>query len=425
MFDVIQEILLASWQMFGQMALFLLLGFLIAGALSVGMSTEWLQRHLGRGGIKPVIKATLLGVPLPLCSCGVIPVSASMRRHGASRAATTAFLLSTPQTGIDSILVTYSLLGGAFAVFRPLAALVTGIIGGIMVMLMGKDHAEADHLKNRIVTPQTGEHINRSIPIQILRYGFVTLPREIGLTLIVGIVIAGAISALVPVGGVSTYIGGGIVSILIMMAAGIPIYVCATASIPIAAGLLQVGVSFGAVFAFLIAGPATNAATLTTLWKILGRRTTVIFLAAIAASAIGFGLLLNALVPVTNQVLPQLVAAPRVEGGGLMNNAMAALLLAVLVVSRSLRSKNKEKDALAPLQGEAEDHLELRVSGMHCSHCVTAIDSAVRACAGVSDVNADVKTGLVRVRGTDIDEGQVVSTIDTLGYSVSRRQLSG
>lgn len=344
MLKVIQEILLASWQMLGQMALFLLLGFLIAGALSVGMSTEWLQRHLGRGGIKPVIKATLLGVPLPLCSCGVIPVSASMRRHGASRAATTAFLLSTPQTGIDSILVTYSLLGGAFAVFRPLAALVTGIIGGIMVILVGgKDHAEADHLNNRIVTPQTGEHTNRSIPIQILRYGFTTLPGEIGLTLIVGIVIAGAISTLVPVGGVSAYIGGGIVSILIMMTAGIPMYVCATASIPIAAGLLQVGVSFGAVFAFLIAGPATNAATLTTLWKVLGRRTTVIFLAAIAASAIGFGLLLNALVPVANQVLPQLVAAPRVEGGGLMNNAMAALLLAVLVVSRSLRSKNLEK----------------------------------------------------------------------------------
>ena len=341
MLDVIQEILLASWQMLGQMALFLLLGFLIAGALSVGMSTEWLQRHLGRGGIKPVIKATLLGVPLPLCSCGVIPVSASMRRHGASRAATTAFLLSTPQTGIDSILVTYSLLGGAFAVFRPLAALVTGIIGGIMVILMGKDHSETAPLKNRIVTPQTGEHTNRSIPIQILRYGFATLPGEIGLTLIVGIVIAGAISALVPVGGVSAYIGGGIVSILIMMAAGIPMYVCATASIPIAAGLLQVGVSFGAVFAFLIAGPATNAATLTTLWKVLGRRTTVIFLAAIAASAIGFGLLLNALVPVANQVLPQLVAAPYVEDGGVMNNAMAALLLVVLVVSRLLRSKNK------------------------------------------------------------------------------------
>ncbi len=420
MLDVIWQILLASWQMLGQMAPFLLLGFLIAGALSVGMSAEWLQRHLGRGGIKPVIKATLLGVPLPLCSCGVIPVAASMRRHGASRAATTAFLLSTPQTGIDSILVTYSLLGGAFAIFRPLAALVTGIIGGIMVMLIGKNHAEVNPPQKRIPTPQAGGHTDQSIPIQILRYGFVTLPREIGPALIVGILIAGAMSALVPVGGVSAYIGGGIVSILIMMAAGIPMYVCATASVPIAAGLLHVGVSFGAVFAFLIAGPATNAATLTTLWKVLGRRTTLIFLTTIAASAIGFGLLLNALVPVASQTLPQLASVPHIHGGGLLNSTMAALLLALLVVSRLLRSKKKKRDALVPLQGMAEEHLELRVSGMHCSHCVAAIDDAVRSCPGVSDVNIDLKTGSVQVHGTEIDEEQVVSTIDSLGYTVSR-----
>jgi hypothetical protein len=329
MLDVIWQILLASWQMLGQMAPLLLLGFLIAGALSVGMAAEWLQRHLGRGGIKPVIKATLLGVPLPLCSCGVIPVTASMRRHGASRAATAAFLLSTPQTGIDSILDTYLLLGGAFAIFRPLAALVTGIIGGIMVLLMGKDHAEADPPKNRALTPQAGEHTHRLIPVQILRYGFVTLPREIDPALMVGILIAGALSALVPVGGVSTYIGGGIVSILIMMTAGIPMYVCATASVPIAAGLL----------------------------------------------------------------------------------------LTLLIGSRLLRDK-REGDAT--IRESAEERLELQVSGMYCTHCVTAIDDAVRSCPRVSAVNVDLKTGSVQVYGTEINEEQVVSTIDALGYAVSR-----
>jgi copper chaperone CopZ len=223
-------------------------------------------------------------------------------------------------------------------------------------------------------------------------------------------------SALVPVGGVSAYIGGGIVSILIMMTAGVPMYVCATASVPIAAGLLHVGVSFGAVFAFLIAGPATNAATLTTLWKVLGRRTTLIFLATIAASAIGFGLLLNALVPVASQALPQLAAVPHIHGGGLLNSTMAALLLALLIVSRLLRSKKKK---LVPLQGAAEERLELRVSGMHCTHCVAAIDDAVRSCPGVSDVDIDLKTKSVQVHGKEIDEGQVVSTIDALGYTVS------
>jgi len=417
MLDMIWQILLASWQMLGQMAPFLLLGFLIAGALSAGMSAEWLQRHLGRGGIKPVIKATLLGVPLPLCSCGVIPVAASMRRHGASRAATTAFLLSTPQTGIDSILVTYSLLGGAFAIFRPLAALITGITGGIMVMLMGKNQVRANPPQNQPLTPRASARTGQSIPIQILRYGFLTLPREIGPALVVGILIAGAMSALAPVGGVSAYIGGGIVSILIMMAAGIPMYVCATASVPIAAGLLHVGVSCGAVFAFLIAGPATNAATLTTLWKVLGRRTTLIFLATIAASAIGFGLLLNTLVPVASQTLPQLAAVPHIHGGGLLQNVMAALLLALLVVSRLLRDKRKGE---ATIRGSTEEHLGLQVSGMHCTHCVAAIDDAIRSCPGVSDVNIDLKTGSVQVYGTEIDEGQVASTIDALGYTVSR-----
>src|SRR5512136_424986 len=117
------------------MAPYLLFGFLMAGILSVAISPETVERHFGGRGIRPVIKAAVFGVPLPLCSCGVIPVSASLRKHGASRGATTAFLISTPQTGVDSILVTYSLLGGVVAVFRPLAALISGIIGGALVVI--------------------------------------------------------------------------------------------------------------------------------------------------------------------------------------------------------------------------------------------------------------------------------------------------
>ena len=194
-------------------------------------------------------------------------------------------------------------------------------------------------------------------------------------------------------------------------------YVCATASVPIAAGLLHVGVSFGAVFAFLIAGPATNAATLTTLWKVLGRRTTLIFLATIAASAVGFGLLLNALVPVASQTLPQLAAVPHIHGGGLLNSTMAGLLLTLLIGSRLLRDK-REGDAT--IRESAKEHLELQVSGMHCTHCVAAIDDAVRSCPGVSNVNIDLKTKSVQVYGTEIDEEQVISTIAALGYAVSR-----
>ncbi|GAG17782.1 unnamed protein product, partial [marine sediment metagenome] len=256
------------------------LGFLVAGALSVCVSPAWVERHLGGRGLGPVLKASLLGVPLPLCSCGVIPVSASIHRHGASRAATTSFLLSTPQTGVDSIAVTYALLGPVFAVFRPVAALLTGFIGGGLVQLLG-DPGRTNGT-NKVEPPTCTDscctgHRDENMFLRILRYGFVTLPRDIGLALLLGILVAGAMAALVPQDSLNAYIGGGLLSILLLMAAGVPVYVCATASVPIAAGFMHMGASPGAALAFLIAGPATNAATFTTIWKVLGQRTAILY----------------------------------------------------------------------------------------------------------------------------------------------------
>ncbi len=138
----VESIALASWQVWCEMAPYLLAGFVVAGVLSIFISADWVERHLGRRGLSSVWKASLLGVPLPLCSCGVIPVAASMRRHGASRAAVTAFLISTPQTGVDSIAATYALLGPVFAAFRPVAALISGMFGGVLVLLLGESKQE-------------------------------------------------------------------------------------------------------------------------------------------------------------------------------------------------------------------------------------------------------------------------------------------
>ena len=137
--DWILTFVAASWAVFGAMAPYLLLGFVVAGLLSVVISPEFVERHLGGRGIWPVIKASAFGVPLPLCSCGVIPVAASLRRHGASKGATTAFLISTPQTGVDSIMVTFSLLGPVYAVFRPVVALISGVFGGAVVTASERD----------------------------------------------------------------------------------------------------------------------------------------------------------------------------------------------------------------------------------------------------------------------------------------------
>ena len=197
---------------------------------------------------------------------------------------------------MDNIAVTYALLGPIFAVFSPIAAFMTGLVGGGLVQLFGErdgDEQSANEKNHACTDACCADKESRNIVWRSLNYGFVTLPRDIGLALLVGVLIAGTIAAVVPDNQWQTYLGGGIVSILIMMAVGVPIYVCSSASVPIAAGLIHMGASPGAALAFLISGPATNAATITTTWKLLGRRTALLYLLTIAISAIGCGLLLD------------------------------------------------------------------------------------------------------------------------------------
>jgi len=275
----------ASWSVFGAMAPYLLLGFLVAGFLSVVISPEWVERHLGGNGLGQVFKASLFGVPLPLCSCGVIPVAASLRRHGAGKGATTAFLLSTPQTGVDSIAVTYALLGPFLAVVRPLAAFVTGIFGGSLVQAFNDDDEVIDEptVEAAAASCCSADGCDQKTPdrpkiVEALHYGLVILPRDIGRALVFGIVVSGLIATVVAPKALESALGGGLWPMLAAMAVGIPLYVCATASTPIALALIHAGLSPGAALVFLISGPATNSAALTTLWKILGRRAAILYL---------------------------------------------------------------------------------------------------------------------------------------------------
>jgi len=378
MLDFVVAIVTQSWLVLGQMAPYLLFGFLAAGALSVLISPQWVERHLGGLGIGPILKASLFGVPLPLCSCSVIPVSVSILRHGASRAATTAFLLSTPQTGVDSIAVTYALLGPVFAVFRPLTALLTGLAGGGLVQGFGEsDGVKAVNDSGSVAcTEACCERNERAGYLtRILRYGLVTLPRDIGLALLVGVLIAGAMSALVPQDHLAAYIGGGVLSILLMMAAGVPVYVCATASVPIAAGLMHMGGSPGAALAFLIAGPATNAASFTTIWKALGRRTAALYLLTVGASALGFGLLLDWLMPIAEMSLPQLAVHTHMQSdGGWLYHIAAVALLAVLLYSyiskaRSGSNVENEQGSCDPASASQDSGLNASTTEVGCCHC--------------------------------------------------------
>ena len=408
------------------MAPYLLFGFLVAGILSVCVSPEWVERHLGGRGILPVFKASLFGVPLPLCSCGVIPVSASLRRHGASRAATTAFLLSTPQTGVDSILVTYALLGPVFAVFRPVVSLVSGFIGGVLVQTF--DEPNSAGLDGQPATAPCTDSCcadrNERGPIpRALSYGFQVLPADIGPALLIGILIAGVIAALVPQDALHAYIGGGILSILIMMVAGVPVYVCATASVPIAAGFMHAGASPGAALAFLIAGPATNAAAFATVCKVLGRRTALLYLATVAASAVCWGGLLDLLMPAMETMLPQLCSHAHAESGWL-SHLFAVALLGVLAFSRVKASSSSPSPAPPEsVEPGSELRTELLVSGMTCSHCAESVRRAVAECVGVHSAEVDLKQGRATVTGQDIDVTQLISIVVELGYTAKVREL--
>jgi len=428
MYDTSASIIAESWQVLGQMAPYLLLGLFVAGVLSVFVSPAWVERHLGGRGFGPVLKASLLGVPLPLCSCGVIPVSASIYRHGASRAATTSFLLSTPQTGVDSIAVTYALLGPVFAIFRPVAALITGFVGGYLVHLFDDSSTDGPNT----VEPSTcgdsccAEQDSENMFLRILRYGFVILPRDIGLALLLGIVIAGVVAVLVPQGSLGTYIGGGLLSVLLMMAVGVPLYVCATASVPIAAGFMYMGASPGAALAFLIAGPATNAATFTALWMVLGRRTAVLYLITVAISAVACGLLLDWLVPTMQAVMPTIDNHVHgVTEGGWFYDTGAIMLLVVLALSYFATGR-QETTAQQTDEGHSnagvcsrERPMELAVEGMTCNRCAESVRRALTGCTGVDSASVSLQDGRVVVTGRGLDRRRLVAAVTELGFVVN------
>ncbi len=426
MLEKLLDIPMEFWLVLAQMAPYLLFGFLVAGLLSVLISPERVEKHLGGNGILPVLKAAAFGVPLPLCSCGVIPVAASLRRHGASRGATTAFLISTPETGVDSIFVTWSLLGPVFAVFRPVVALVSGIVGGAAVtwIIPEEDHEDGTPVRctDECCNPGGGRG---NWFVRMLRYGFATLPRDIGKALLVGLVVAALITAIVPKGLFSQYVSNHVLQVLVLMAVGIPIYVCASASVPVAAALMFAGVSPGAALAFLITGPATNAASLGMIWKVMGRRTAIIYLLSIAATAFVSGLVLNGIYDATGlDPLASMPAAGHVHGRGSweswLGTVSAVVLLGVLAVAVFRPTLGR---ITGPVEADAcKDHdhahetLTFTIEGMTCSHCAETVERAFRESPGVesADVSLDSKTAVVG--GHDLDADALARAVEAIGY---------
>ncbi len=413
--DLLLNILHQTWLTTAEMAPYLLFGFLVAGILSVFVSPELVERHLGGRGLWPVTKASLFGIPLPLCSCGVIPVGASLRRHGASRGATTSFLISTPQTGVDSILVTYSLLGPVITIFRPIAALLSGLLGGVLASAFGESRTPSAEAAEDSCNdgcddvPQDGPRLLRA-----LRYGFLTLPQDIARALIVGLVIAGVISALVPDDFFAGMLGGGFTPLLLMLLLGIPVYVCATGSVPIAAALLLKGVSPGAALVFLMTGPATNAATITTIWKVLGKRTAMIYLGTVAGTALLTGALLDVAI---DSIDARVGMAEHSMLPHWIDTASAIILLALLGYALLARWRGRTQGEDAMPEGEL---LKLKVSGMNCNHCVGSVTRALSEADGVESAEVDLASGEARVHGRGLDDAALIEKIKALGFEATR-----
>lgn len=301
--NIITSIFFATWDLLLDAGIYIVFGITIAGLLKTFLSTEYVARHLGTGRFLPVLKAALFGVPIPLCSCGVLPAAASLKKQGASNGATIAFLVSTPESGVDSISVTYALLDPIMTVARPVAAFISAVAAGVTESFLGQANTPA---KTPILEPcavdnccsgeecSPQEHANHhgTGPKLLggIRYAFTELWGDLALWFAFGLLLSGIITVLVPQELFSEYLGGGLSAMLIMLAAGIPIYICASASTPIAASLILKGVSPGAALVFLLVGPATNMASLSVLTGLLGKRATLRYLLVLATTSILAGL---------------------------------------------------------------------------------------------------------------------------------------
>lgn len=278
-----------------EMSPYLLLGFFIAGILNELFKGTALKKYIGGSDLKSVVNSSLLGVPLPLCSCGVIPTGVSLHKSGASKGSAISFMISTPQTGVDSILVTYSLLGLPFALLRPVIAFFTGIFGGMVTNRLTKDEKTGN--RDEISSRQENKRTFMQRSKDAMKYAFVDFLDDIALWLFIGLVLAAGISAIIPDDFFTMHVGNKYLSMLIVLLVSVPLYVCATSSVPIAAALMMKGLNPGAALVFLMAGPATNAATVTVIGRTLGLKALTGYLVSIIGGALFFGILIDNFLP--------------------------------------------------------------------------------------------------------------------------------
>ncbi len=376
--NIVKEFAFETLSFYNEIAVYLLLGLLVAGILHVLFPESIVRRHLGKSSIGSVIKSTLFGIPLPLCSCGVVPVATSLRRSGASKGSVVSFLITTPQIGADSFMLTYSLIGWVFAVARIVASVITALIAGLFINFFDREESTKDVQEKQNIN---GEDFRTRL-IGVPQYVEYELLGAIVNTLLIGILIAGAVGVFMPDAFFATYMNSPFFSMVLMLVIGIPIYVCASASTPIAAALLMKGLSPGAALVFLLSGPATNAVNFTTVLKIIGKKSTAIYIGSIAVVSLVLGYLFNvwlgtgfmySVMTHQHDMLPDWLRT----GSSILLTAMIGWFY----------FKTKIRKIFKQSRGAAEvGKVSLNVRGMTCQHCAKNVERAVLSVEGTQDV---------------------------------------
>lgn len=342
------DLLQATWHLLTDAAPYVLGGFAAAGLVRALLPDDLVARHLGGRGPLAVVKASLLGIPLPLCSCGVIPAAIGLRRQGAGRGPTAAFLVSTPETGVDSIAITWALLDPVMTVLRPLAAFVTATVTGLLVGRLpdaagrempaapgagGAAEACAGNATGACAGPPVRASLGERLSAGQV-YAFGELLADIGGWLLLGIAVAGLLTVLVPPELLAPLFAQRTLSLLLMLLVGIPLYICASASTPIAAALVLKGLSPGAALVFLLAGPATNAATIAVVGRFWGRRATAVYVGSIAGCALLLGWLTDRLYALADIDIGRWLPPVAGESGTWWGTVSAVVLLGLIAWRR-------------------------------------------------------------------------------------------
>ncbi len=410
MTDFFTQLAFEIWQVMLSLSPSLFLGMILAGLLHVYLPAGLIRRRLSQPNLRSVIEASLLGVPMPLCSCGVVPTAIGLKNEGASKGAATSFLISTPQTGVDSILVSASFLGWPFALFKVVAAFVTGIIGGSLVNATVKEPALPAPSAMQPITLGPSRGI-----IPAIRYGIFDLLAMIDLWIIAGVVASALIAVWIPEGSLNDVSWlQGITGMLVVLGIALPLYVCTTGSVPIAASLIAAGMPLGSALVFLMAGPATNVATMGAVLRALGGRVLAIYLATVAGLSILFGLLFDFVLGT-----PTGATGHAHLHGPAWIETTAAIAMSALLLGLTLRRLTNRIKAKSASKGENDMTTSLKVEGMTCQHCVANVKKVLEADPSVESAQPDLASGLVTLEGLHLDLPALAAIVEKAGYKAS------